>query len=94
MPSRLPPSWDGTHGKQYQFPGIPSLVVVRAADRALIVGTEGAASAALRASGSQDSILTDEAYRTLLARLKPTPRYRSNAGGEDADRSHPEIWID
>jgi hypothetical protein len=63
---------DGKHGKQYQFPGIPPLVVVRAADRALIVGTEGAASAALRASGSQNSILTDEAYRTLLARLTPT----------------------
>jgi hypothetical protein len=62
---------DGKPGKQYQFPGIPPIVVLRAADRTLIVGTEGAASAALRANGGQESILTDEAYRTLLSRLTP-----------------------
>jgi hypothetical protein len=60
---------DGNPGKKYQFAGMPPIVVARAADRALIVGTEGAASAALRASSGQDSILTDGAYRTLLARL-------------------------
>jgi hypothetical protein len=62
---------DGTVGKQYQFPGMPPLVVLRAADRALIVGTEGAATAALHASRGHESILTDEAYRKLLARLTP-----------------------
>ena len=62
---------DGKPGKQYQFPGIPPIVVLRAADRTLIVGTEGAASAAVRANGGQESILTDEAYRTLLSRLTP-----------------------
>jgi hypothetical protein len=46
--------------------------VVRAADRALIVGTHEAASAAVRASGGKDSILTDEAYSKLLTRLTKT----------------------
>ena len=63
---------DGKRGKQYQFPGMPPLVVLRTADRTLIVGTKGAASAALRASDGQQSILADEAYRKLLARLTPT----------------------
>jgi hypothetical protein len=62
---------DGKPGKLYQFPRIPPIVVLRGADRTLIVGTEGAASAALRANGGQESILTDEAYRNLLSRLTP-----------------------
>jgi len=63
---------EGIRGEQYQFPGIPPIVVLRAADRALIVGTQEAASAALRASGGKDSILADEAYSKVLARLTPT----------------------
>jgi hypothetical protein len=63
---------DGKRGEQYQFHGMPPIVVVRAADRALIVGTAGAATAALHASGGKESILSDEAYRTLLSRLTPT----------------------
>jgi hypothetical protein len=63
---------DGQLGKQYQFSGMPPIVVMRAADRALIVGSEGAATAALAASRGRESILDDEAYRKLLARLTPT----------------------
>jgi hypothetical protein len=63
---------DGKRGEQYQFHGMPPIVVVRAADRALIVGTAGAATAALHASAGKESILSDEAHRTLLSRLTPT----------------------
>jgi hypothetical protein len=63
---------EGIRGEQYQFTGMPPIVVVRAADRALIVGTHEAASAAVRASGGKDSILTDEAYSKLLTRLTKT----------------------
>jgi len=63
---------EGIRGEQYQFTGMPPIVVVRAADRALIVGTHEAASAAVRASGGKDSILADEAYSKLLARLTKT----------------------
>jgi hypothetical protein len=63
---------DGKRGEQYQFQGLPPIVVIRAADRALIVGTSGAATAALHASGGKESILSDDAYRKLLAQLTPT----------------------
>jgi hypothetical protein len=75
---------DGQLGKQYHFSGMPPIVVMCAADRALIVGTEGAASAALRAGRGQESILQDENYRKLLARLTPT---RSKAVLVDAGRA-------
>ncbi len=63
---------EGITGKQYHFDGMPPIVVVRTADRELIVGTEDAASAALRASGGHDSIRTDEAFGKVLAKLTPT----------------------
>jgi hypothetical protein len=63
---------EGTRGEQYQFPGAPPIVVVRAADRALVVGTQEAASAALRASRDKESITSDDAFRKVLARLTPT----------------------
>jgi hypothetical protein len=63
---------DGKRGEQYQFHGMPPIVVIRAADRALIVGTAGAATAALHASGGKESILSDDAYSKLLAQLTPT----------------------
>jgi hypothetical protein len=63
---------EGIRGEQYQFTGIPPIVVLRSADRTLIVGTPEAASAAVRASGGKDSILADEAYSKVLARLTPT----------------------
>jgi hypothetical protein len=63
---------DGKRGEQYQFHGMPPIVVIRAADRALIVGTTGAAAAALHASGGKESILSDDAYRKLLTQLTPT----------------------
>jgi hypothetical protein len=63
---------EGSRGEQYQFTGMPPIVVVRAEDRALIVGTPEAASAALRANSGKDSIRSDEAYSPLLARLTKT----------------------
>ncbi len=68
---------EGIRGEEYQFTGMPPIVVVRAADRALIVGTPEAATAAIRASNGKDSIKSDEAYAPLLARLtkkKPAAR--------------------
>ncbi len=63
---------EGIRGEEYQFTGMPPIVVVRAANRALIVGTPEAATAAIRASNGKDSIKSDEAYAPLLARLTRT----------------------
>jgi hypothetical protein len=63
---------EGTSARLYHFQGAPPIVVVRSPDRELIVGTEDAAGAALRANRSHDSIKIDEAYRKVLAKLTPT----------------------
>lgn len=62
---------EGARGRLYHFQGAPPIVVVRTPERELIVGTEDAAGAALRASRGNDSIKTDEAYRKVLAKLTP-----------------------
>jgi hypothetical protein len=62
---------EGQLGKRYQFPGAPPVVVLRSADRALLVGTEGAVTASVRTAGSHETIADDESYRKLLARLTP-----------------------
>jgi hypothetical protein len=63
---------EGTPGRLYHFKGAPPIAVVRSPERELIVGTEDAAGAALRASRSHDSIKTDAAYGKVLAKLTPT----------------------
>jgi hypothetical protein len=63
---------EGTKARLYHFQGAPPIVVVRTSERELIVGTEDAASAALRASRSHDSIRNDASYSKALAKLTPT----------------------
>jgi hypothetical protein len=63
---------EGTKARLYHFQGAPPIVVVRTPERELIVGTEDAASAALRASRSHDSIRNDASYSKVLAKLTPT----------------------
>jgi hypothetical protein len=63
---------EGTKARLYHFHGAPAIVVVRTSERELIVGTEDAASAALRASRSHDSIRNDASYSKVLAKLTPT----------------------
>ena len=62
---------EGQLGKRYQFPGMPPLLVLRCPERALLVGTEGAVTASVRAVGNHESILADESFAKLLARLTP-----------------------
>jgi len=63
---------EGTKARLYHFHGAPPIVVVRTPERELIVGTEDAAGAALRASRSHDSIRNDASYSKVLAKLTPT----------------------
>jgi hypothetical protein len=62
---------EGQAGRSYQFDGIPPIVVVRSPDRGLVIGTQGAVAASLRASATGESIAKDEAFAGLLARVTP-----------------------
>jgi hypothetical protein len=61
---------EGRPAKQYRFPGAPPVVVFRA-EGALVVGTEAAVSAAVKAGAGKDGIAQDPAMASLLARLSP-----------------------
>jgi hypothetical protein len=63
---------EGKAGHVYRFDGIPPLAVVRSGERGLVIGTEGAVAASLRAVASKESIIQDEAFAALLGRLTPT----------------------
>lgn len=63
---------EGQPGREYHFDGLPPIVVVRAPDRALVVGTRAAATAAIRAGQTKQGIAQDESFAKLLARLSPT----------------------
>jgi hypothetical protein len=58
----------GKKGTVYHIDGIPPLAVVRV-DGQLVVGTQGAVAAAVGAG--EDTILSDPAFKPLLARLTP-----------------------
>jgi hypothetical protein len=60
---------EGHGGTVYQFPKAPPVVVVRAAESDLIVGTEGAVAESLKALASKNSIGSDASFATLLRRL-------------------------
>ena len=61
---------EGRSGHVYQFDGLPPIAVVRV-DRELIIGTQAAVTASLRASVNQGSIVHDAALAPLIARLTP-----------------------
>jgi hypothetical protein len=61
---------EGKSGRTYQFEGLPSIAVVRAG-RELVIGTEAAVAASLKASASQQSIAQDAACAPLIGRLTP-----------------------
>ncbi len=63
---------EGAAGTQYQFKEGPPIVVVRSGQRGVIVGTPGAAAAALRAGRGDGSVLGDAGFKPLLERLTPT----------------------
>ena len=79
---------EGTKARLYHFQGAPPIVVVRTPERELIVGTEDAAGAALRASRSHDSIRNDASYSKVLAKLTPTSSKADarRRGPRDANR--------
>ncbi|MGD9720480.1 MAG: hypothetical protein AB7O59_22030 [Pirellulales bacterium] len=61
---------EGQGGKSYQFAGWPPIVVVPA-DRGLVIGTQAAVAASLRAAANNESIETDPAFAGLLAHVTP-----------------------
>lgn len=62
---------EGQSGHSYQFDGLPAIHVVRSPQRGLVIGTQGAVAASLKAAASGESIEKDEAYAGLMARVTP-----------------------
>lgn len=62
---------EGQAGKEYQFPEIPPIALVRAQDRAIVAGTRPAVEAALKTGASGESIIGDSGFRPLLDSLTP-----------------------
>jgi hypothetical protein len=62
---------EGHRGTVYQFPQAPPVVVVRAAESDLIVGTEGAVTESLKALATKKSIGNDASFAALFDRLTP-----------------------
>ncbi|MEX2113150.1 MAG: hypothetical protein WD845_08190 [Pirellulales bacterium] len=62
---------EGQPGHSYQFDGLPAIHVVRSPERGLVIGTQGAVAAALKAGASGDSIEKDPAFAGLLAHVTP-----------------------
>ena len=62
---------EGQHGRVYQFPNAPPVVVVRTAASDLVVGTEGAVAESLKALATKNAIRNDASFATLLDRLSP-----------------------
>jgi hypothetical protein len=62
---------EGQKGHSYQFDGVPAIHVVRSPQRGLVIGTQGAVTASLKAAASGESIEKDEAYAGLMARVTP-----------------------
>jgi hypothetical protein len=77
----------GKKGSVYQIDGIPPIAVVRA-DGQLVIGTRAAVTSAVRAGAEGKSILQDEGFASLLARLTPQA---SKALLIDAGRAMPII---
>lgn len=61
----------GRTGKQYRFPEVPPIVVLKAEDGAIVGGTRGAVEAAVRATSGGPTIASDEGFRPLLDSLSP-----------------------
>ena len=61
---------EGRKGRVYQLDGIPPIAVVRT-EGELVVGTQAAVTAAVRAGRDKNSILKDAQFAPLLARLTP-----------------------
>jgi hypothetical protein len=62
---------EGQKGRSYQFDGLPPVVVLRSSDRGLIIGTQGAVAASLRASARGESIEKDPGFAGLLGHVTP-----------------------
>jgi hypothetical protein len=62
---------EGQPGHSYQFDGLPAICVVRSPERGLVIGTQGAVAASLKAAASGESIEKDEAYASLMAHVTP-----------------------
>jgi hypothetical protein len=62
---------EGQSGHSYRFDGLPTIHVVRSPQRGLVIGTQGAVAASLKASASGESIEKDDAYASLMARVTP-----------------------
>jgi hypothetical protein len=62
---------DDAPAKVYVFPEVPPIALVRAPQHSILVGTQGAVGAALRAGRSGEALSSDAAFAPLLERLTP-----------------------
>jgi hypothetical protein len=62
---------EGKAAHVYSFEGLPPIAVVRADDRGLVIGTQAAVAASLRAIADKQSILQDDAFSALVGKLTP-----------------------
>jgi hypothetical protein len=61
---------EGAAGRLYSFDGFPAVAIVRG-PRELIIGTQAAVAASIKADRQRQSIASDPAFAPLLARLTP-----------------------
>jgi hypothetical protein len=59
-------------GREYRFPDVPPITIVRLKDRAIVVGTRGAVAAAIAAGTTEKSIARDPAFGSLISSLTPS----------------------
>lgn len=62
----------GRKATEYRFPDVPPIVLVQAQERAIVIGTPGAATAAAQTTAEKGSILGDAGFKPLLDRLTPS----------------------
>ena len=63
---------EGRDGHAYHLAGIPTIAVVRSGETGLVIGTQGAVAASLKAVAERRSIADDPAFAPMVARLTPT----------------------
>lgn len=63
---------EGVAAHEYRFPQAPPVVLARVQDRAVVIGTRGAVTAAIQAGSSQDSIVNDPGFKPIVSRLSPS----------------------
>lgn len=62
---------EGSRATEYRFPNAPPVLLARVQDHAIVIGTRGAVTAAVKAGPGRGAITEDAGFKPLLARLTP-----------------------